>query len=58
MSIVRRNLMEQQGYSPYSGSMRCNSIARLIFNGEQFVCPHCGWVSAFPEDFIKEYKLK
>lgn len=56
MSIVRRNLMNVEGYSPYCGG-DC-ILPRTIFNGEQFECPCCDWVSKFPADFIKEYKEK
>lgn len=57
--IVRRNLMEVENYSPYCGniSKNCNN-PRTRFNGEQFECPCCGWVSQFPLEFIQEYKLK
>jgi len=61
-SVVRQNLMNEPNYSPYCG----NNISRMEkngcdnprsqFNGKQFVCPHCGWVSQFPDDFIKRYK--
>lgn len=64
ITIVRENLMNQKGYSPFCG----NDISRLekggcdnprtIFNGEQFKCPNCGWISQFPKDFIDRYKLK
>lgn len=33
-------------------------MPRTFFNGKQFQCPYCGWVSSFPEDFIKRYKEK
>ena len=51
-------------YSPYCGNGKCKCLPggcsnpRTIWNGEQFYCPECGWVSAFPEDFIKAYKEK
>lgn len=58
MSIVRDNLMNQKGYSPYCGNIRCFfGMPRTTFNGEQFTC-RCGWVSGFPKGFIKEYKEK
>lgn len=59
MSIVRENLMKQKGYSPYCGddSGLC-SMPRTHFDGEQFYCKHCGWRSAFPPEFITEYKTK
>jgi predicted RNA-binding Zn-ribbon protein involved in translation (DUF1610 family) len=59
ISIVRDNLMTIPFYSPLCGSIdpAC-SMPRSKFNGSQFVCPKCGWKSAFPDDFIKEYKEK
>lgn len=61
-TIVRENLMTIEGYTGYCA----NNISRYKpdgcdnprtkFNGEQFVCPNCGWVSQFPDDFIKRYK--
>lgn len=55
--IVRHNLMTEPGYSPYCGAL-CRVMPRTRFNGEQFVCPCCGWVSSFPKEFIDEYKKK
>ncbi len=61
-SIVRENLMTREGYSPYCGNDVPRGVfggchnPRTKFNGEQFVCPHCKWVSAFPDDFILRYK--
>lgn len=59
MSIIRDNLMTQEGYTPYCGNIgrRC-SMPRTTFTGKQFKCPECGWVSQFDEKFIAEYKLK
>jgi predicted RNA-binding Zn-ribbon protein involved in translation (DUF1610 family) len=64
LTIVRENLMNEDKYSPYCG----NNISRnekggcdnprTHFNGKQFVCPKCGWVSKFPIKFINKYKLK
>lgn len=57
-STVRRNLMNQQGYSPYCGAERCHfTWPRTSFDGEQFKC-RCGWRSAFDADFIRVYKAK
>ena len=57
-TIVRRNLMEQVGYSPYCGADRCFlTWPRTSFDGEQFKC-RCGWRSEFPAEFIAEYKAK
>lgn len=58
MSLVRDNLMCQEGYSPYCGSETCKVMPRTKFNGEQFKCPCCTWVSQFDEAFITEYKAK
>ena len=80
-SIVRENLMTEQGYRPYCGNSekidrgKWNGWAggtppdysrlpthcsnpRTKFNGEQFICRECGWVSEFPKEFIDKYKLK
>ena len=58
MSIVRKNLMNEAGYSPYCGYSGCRFMyPRTVFNGKQFVCK-CGWTSDFPEEFIEEYKKK
>lgn len=58
-SIVRQNLLSRYGYTPYCGEMSAKcSMPRTTFNGEQFACPECGWVSAFPEEFIEEFKGK
>ena len=65
-TIVCKNLMTEKGYTPYCGSEFCKPRThysperwpRTKFNGDQFHCPKCGWVSEFPEDFINEYKIK
>lgn len=54
-TIIRNNLMTQKGYTPYCGSNGRCSMPRTEFNGKQFVCKQCGWVSEFPESFIKQY---
>jgi hypothetical protein len=57
-SIVRKNLMNEEGYTPYCGKINCShNMPRTTFNGSQFKCS-CGWVSEFPLDFIIEYKKK
>ncbi len=59
-SIVRENLMTEINYSPYCGGfarIKCSN-PRTKFNGEQFICPECGWRSEFPKDFIEKYKNK
>ena len=59
MNIVRENLMNEPGYSPYCGAEKCGGLyPRTRFDGEQFVCPACRWRSQFPTDFIAEYKAK
>lgn len=58
-TIVRQNLMDDKNYRPYCGNnVSCyNPKTELRTNG-QFICPHCKWISAFPEDFVKRYKEK
>lgn len=57
-SIVRDNLMNEKGYSPYCGAEVCfKGMPRTTFNGYQFKCS-CGWVSEFPLKFIKRYRDK
>lgn len=59
MSIVRRNLMTVEDYTPYCGKDKCwGRQPRTFFNGSQFECPCCGWKSRFPDNFISEYKHK
>lgn len=58
MSIVRNNLMNEKGYSPYCGAIKRCSMPRTKFNGQQFVCPECRWVSQFDAEFIAAYKKK
>jgi len=57
-NIVRDNLMTDKSYSPYCGNPNCRTMPRTIFNGSQFYCPSCNYVSKFPKEFIDEYKLK
>lgn len=60
VSIVRTKLMNEPGYSPYCGapwSKKC-SMPRTKWNGSQFVCPECGFISEFPIEFITRYKEK
>lgn len=59
MSIVRENLLTIKGYSPYCGKSHCIGLMpRTKWDGNQFVCPACGWRSQFPLEFINEYKAK
>ena len=59
ITIVRENLMTKEGYTPYCGKS-CLTMPRTYWdkNKNQFVCPNCGWVSSFPNDFIESYKTK
>jgi len=50
--------MERADYSPYCGNSLCSEMPRTDFNGKQFVCKRCGWISKFDDKFISEYKLK
>lgn len=58
MSVVRHNLMTRPGYTPYCGAMECIRMPRTNFDGEQFVCPSCGWRSLLEPEFIQQYKSK
>jgi len=58
ISIVRKNLLTRQHYSPYCGNPNCRTIPRTTFDGQQFNCSRCGWRSEFPQDFIDKYKAK
>lgn len=56
MTIVRKNLLTQLGYTPYCGNDGCRfHWPRTKFNGKQFECS-CGWQSAFEPEFIEAYK--
>lgn len=58
MSLIRDNLMNERGYSPYCGADRCPATwPRTRFDGSQFKCV-CGWRSGFDAEFIAEYKAK
>lgn len=54
--IVRRNLISDRNYRPYCGNWDCKETPRSFWNGNQFQCKFCGWVSQFEEDFIATYK--
>lgn len=58
MSTVRENLMAQKYYTPYCGGANCKTVPRTFFNGNQFECLECGWVSSFEPEFIAAYKIK
>ena len=49
--------MSRSGYSPYCGNdNKCaGRWPRTKFNGSQFVCKSCGWISNFDEEFINRY---
>lgn len=66
ISTVRTNMMNDQYYSGYCGNswteqkrLHCD-MPRTRWNPhlKQFYCPKCGWVSQYPEDFIKRYKAQ
>jgi len=61
ISIVRQNLMDDVRYRPYCGNNHhsCyNPRTEYRSVDSQFICPHCKWISEFPEDFINRYKQK
>jgi len=59
-SIVRQNLMDDPNYRPYCGNNGggCYNPRTQLRPDGQFICPHCKWISSFPEDFVKRYKAK
>ena len=58
MSIVRENIMNREGYTPYCGDMNCkNHMPRTRFVSGQFQCS-CGWRSGFEPEFIEAYLAK
>jgi hypothetical protein len=67
-TVVRENLMTQEGYTGYCGDDLCEERTpsspdrwprtKWIPELNQFKCPKCGWVSQFPDDFINRYKAK
>jgi hypothetical protein len=58
VSIVRRNLMNCPGYTPYCGADPCKlRWPRTWFNGTQFQCG-CGWRSSFEAAFIEQYSKR
>jgi hypothetical protein len=52
MSIVRQNLLKDKKYAPYC--CECNTMARMVFNGKQFVCHKCKRETAFESEFISK----
>lgn len=66
LSIVRTNLMNEENYTGYCGNSwdeqkkKGCDMPRTKWDAElnQFKCPKCGYVSAFPKEFIDKYKLK
>jgi hypothetical protein len=59
VSIVRDNLMNRAGYSPYCGAAAACRLGmhRTHFVRDQFECG-CGWRSNFDAEFIAAYKAK
>lgn len=55
---MQEKLLTEEGYSPYCGNSYCSIMPRTRFNGEQFYCSCCGWVSNFPKSFVRAYKRK
>lgn len=55
-SLVRNNMMRREDYAPYCGTDHC--MGRAPFNGKQFQCTRCNWMSQFEPEFIEEYKAK
>lgn len=58
MSIVRKNLLKDINYRPYCGNENCSKTPRTFWNGKQFECSCCGWISEFEKEFIDNYKSR
>lgn len=62
-STVRSNMMNDITYRGYCGNSwneqkrKGCDMPRTKWDAElkQFKCPKCGWVSQYPDDFIKRY---
>lgn len=60
-TIVRQNMMDNPNYQGYCGNAwnsGCSMPRTIRMINLQSKCPECGWVSQYPEDFIKRYKEK
>jgi len=68
MSIVRKNLMNEEGYTGYCGQAPEIEGGKIcpgrwprtvfVWKLKQFKCNACGWVSKYDEEFITEYIAK
>ena len=59
MSIVRRNMLSVNRYTPYCGDNNCSKgMPRTKYDKDkkQFICS-CGWQSEFDNDFMDAYEL-
>lgn len=63
--IVRRNLLEDINYRPYCGNDLSRDSKDGCYNPRtylrpdgQFICPHCKYVTQFPQEFVEVYKKK
>lgn len=56
-TFMHEKLLAIKGYTPYCGA-QCRTMPRTRFDGQQFVCPCCGWRSKYSSEFIEEYKKK
>lgn len=58
LSMVRKNLMERPGYTPYCGAPDCRfTWPRTALDGSQFRCM-CGWRSQFEVEFIETLRAR
>jgi hypothetical protein len=60
LTTIRQNLLTIPNYSPFCGQFaKCpGNWPRTKFNGRQFKCESCGWISQFEKEFIDQYKKK
>ncbi len=62
MTVIEENLLTVLDYTPYCGNQissrdigGCDN-PRLRFNGVQFSCPACSYMTDFEPEFIGRYK--
>ena len=58
LSPVQNNLLTRVGYAPYCGNVCCIALKRTVFNGDQFTCVSCDWVSNHSIAFLNKYCAK
>ena len=65
MSIVRDNILRDKTYTPFCGNDKpkwliggCSNPRTILNRDGQFECPECEYVTEFPDDFVKQYRIQ